>query len=433
MPRSLFRALRRWRAAPWVLDAIDRSTGVLHLDLQDTVISANARFAGLLGYEPRELQGQPHALVCPPGHGQSAHYQEMVRRLRLGESCTGQVPRWHREGRVVWLRATYSPIVDGAGRVTRVLELSQDVTVQADERMHASGVLQAIDRSMAVIEFDLQGHVLRANENFLQAMGYALADVLGRHHRQFCSAALAGSAEYTRFWERLRAGQFFRGQVERVDSRGRNVWLEATYNPIHGPDGELTGVIKVATDITERIAQNQARQQGVDTAYQIARQTQGLSEQSSRTVGDAVQRIQQLAATMQGAAERTAALSSQAQAIGAVLGAIRRVADQTNLLALNAAVEAARAGESGRGFAVVAGEVRRLAADSKGSTEDIARTIAAIQSEVQAMEAAMQTGLASVAEGVALAGQALQSMERIRQDAGEVVQAVQALRTQGQD
>ena len=433
MLHHVLRSLRRWRAAAWVGQAIDRSAAAAHLDRDGRILQANARYAALLGYEPAALRGQPHALLYPPGEVGDAQRREMAQRLHAGQPFTAQVQRWHRHGHPVWLRAPCCPVLDGAGRPRRTVELVQDVTPQVRERLHATSVLDAIHRSMAVIEFDLQGHVLRANDNFLQTLGYALADVQGRHHRLFCPPALAASAEYARFWERLRAGQYFRGQVERVDRQGRALWLEATYNPVHGPQGELLGVIKVATDITERVLQGQARQAGVNTAYAIAQDTQALSEQSSQTVQQAVQRVQAMAGTFSATAQRTAALGQQAQAIGEVLGGIRRIADQTHLLALNAAVEAARAGDAGRGFAVVAGEVRRLAADSKAATEGIGQTTRAIQDEVAALQAALQAAQDSVAEGVALAGQALQAMALIRQDAGQVVQAVQALRPPQQD
>jgi len=219
--------------------------------------------------------------------------------------------------------------------------------------------------------------------------------------------------------------------VQRVSRQGRTVWLEASYNPVFTQEGTVSGVVKVATDITDKVMQGQARQQGVDTAYQIAHETQGLSTQSGHTVQQAVQRIEAMAAAFEDAVQRVTALGRQTQGIGATVGAIRRVADQTNLLALNAAVEAARAGESGRGFAVVAGEVRQLAANSKAATDDISQTIAAIQTEVAALTATMQAGLATVQEGVVLANQAVQSMELIQQDARKVVDAVQALRSEG--
>jgi methyl-accepting chemotaxis protein len=427
----MFKLLRRWRSAVWVLRALDRSTAIVHLGLDGKVIKANPLFGDIFGFRPQELEGQPHATLCLPDYAASAQYQDFWRRLRAGETFGGLFQRRHKDGHLVWLRATYNPVFNAAGRVTRIVKLASDVTAQVEDRLRSTGVLDAIDRSMAVIAFSPDGHVQHANGNFLQCMGYQLDDVLGQHHRMFCTRDYAASPAYASFWDGLRQGRYHQGQVQRVNRQGRTVWLEASYNPVFTQEGTVSGVVKVATDITDKVLQGQARQQGVDTAYQIAQETQGLSTQSGHTVQQAVQRIQAMAAAFEDAVQRVTALGRQTQGIGATVGAIRRVADQTNLLALNAAVEAARAGESGRGFAVVAGEVRQLAANSKAATDDISQTIAAIQTEVAALTATMQAGLATVQEGVVLANQAVQSMELIQQDARKVVDAVQALRSEG--
>ena len=427
----MFKLLRRWRSAVWVLGALDRSTAIVHLGLDGKVIKANPLFGDIFGLRPQELEGQPHAMLCVPDYAASAQYQDFWRRLRAGETFGGLFQRRHKDGHLVWLRATYNPVFNAAGRVTRIVKLASDVTAQVEDRLRSAGVLEAIDRSMAVIAFSPDGHVQHANGNFLQCMGHQLDDVLGQHHRMFCTRDYAASPAYASFWDGLRQGRYHQGQVQRVSRQGRTVWLEASYNPVFTQEGTVSGVVKVATDITDKVMQGQARQQGVDTAYQIAHETQGLSTQSGHTVQQAVQRIEAMAAAFEDAVQRVTALGRQTQGIGATVGAIRRVADQTNLLALNAAVEAARAGESGRGFAVVAGEVRQLAANSKAATDDISQTIAAIQTEVAALTATMQAGLATVQEGVVLANQAVQSMELIQQDARKVVDAVQALRSEG--
>ena len=427
----MFKLLRRWRSAVWVLRALDRSTAIVHLGLDGKVIKANPLFGDFFGLRPQELEGQPHAMLCVPDYAASAQYQDFWRRLSAGETFGGLFQRRHKDGHLLWLRATYNPVFNAAGKVTRIVKLASDVTAQVEDRLRSTGVLDAIDRSMAVIAFSPDGHVQHANGNFLQCLGYQLDDVLGQHHRMFCTRDYAASPAYASFWDGLRQGRYHQGQVQRVSRQGRTVWMEASYNPVFTQEGTVSGVVKVATDITDKVLQGQARQQGVDTAYQIAHETQGLSTQSGHTVQQAVQRIEAMAAAFEDAVQRVTALGRQTQGIGATVGAIRRVADQTNLLALNAAVEAARAGESGRGFAVVAGEVRQLAANSKAATDDISQTIAAIQTEVAALTATMQAGLATVQEGVVLANQAVQSMELIQQDARKVVDAVQALRSEG--
>ena len=425
----MFKLLRRWRSAVWVLGALDRSTAIVHLGLDGKVIKANPLFGDIFGLRPQELEGQPHAMLCVPDYAASAQYQDFWRRLSAGETFGGLFQRRHKDGHLLWLRATYNPVFNAAGKVTRIVKLASDVTAQVEDRLRSTGVLDAIDRSMAVIAFSPDGHVQHANGNFLQCMGYQLDDVLGQHHRMFCTRDYAASPAYASFWDGLRQGRYHQGQVQRVSRQGRTVWLEASYNPVFTQEGTVSGVVKVATDITDKVMQGQARQQGVDTAYQIAHETQDLSIKSAHTVQQAVQRIQAMADTLDNAVQRVADLGQKTQGIGATVGAIRRVADQTNLLALNAAVEAARAGESGRGFAVVAGEVRQLAANSKAATDEISQTIAAIQAEVAALTSTMQVSRATVQEGLGLAAQAVQSMELIQQDARKVVGAVQALRS----
>lgn len=425
----MFSFIRRLRSAVWVLHALDRSTAVVHLSLDGKVIKANPLFGQIFGFLPEELEGQAHAQLCLPALANSPDYQSFWQRLRAGESFSGLFQRRHKDGRVLWLRATYNPVKNPAGKVTRVVKLATDVTTQTQARVRSEGILNAINQSMAVIAFDLDGHVQQANDNFLRVMGYTLDDIEGQHHRMFCPKTYVQTADYSAFWDKLRQGQFFQGQVQRVTRNGTVVWLEATYTPVASHDGQLVGVVKIATDITANVQRNLARQQGVDTAYKIALGTQDMSTQSSDTVQQAVLRIQSMAASFDDSVRRVTQLGQQTHGIGDTVNAIRRVADQTNLLALNAAVEAARAGEAGRGFAVVAGEVRQLAANSREATENISRTIATIQTEVSALTSTMQAGLGTVHEGVAMATKAVASMERIQKDAGEVVGAVQALRS----
>ena len=290
-----------------------------------------------------------------------------------------------------------------------------------------TSLLDAIERSMAVIEFDLQGHVLRANDNFLHTMGYTRQNLVGQHHRILCPPAFAQSSDYLRFWDDLRAGVYSKGKIERVDARGRTVWLEATYNPVLDPDGVVSHIVKFATDITARVQQAQAREQGVNTAFAVAQETQQLSEEGTQTIVDATARIQSIAQLFEDTAARVHELGRKTESIAASVQGIRRVADQTNLLALNAAVEAARAGVAGRGFAVVAEEVRKLAGDSRTATNDIHQTIQAVLQEMRAMIDHIQGGVAAVEQGAQLSRQARDAIERIREDAHKVVDVVQEL------
>ena len=391
------------------------------------VREVNARFCDLLGYQRAELIGQPQTIFYPPEYVASPAFQANWRRLCGGEFVQGTAQRRCKNGTVVWVQGMFYPVRDARGRVERIVGLVYDVTATQEQTQRAHAILQAIERSMAVIEFDLQGHVLRANDHFLHTMGYTRQNLVGQHHRILCPPAFAQSSDYLRFWDDLRAGVYSKGKIERVDARGRTVWLEATYNPVLDPDGVVSHIVKFATDITARVQQAQAREQGVNTAFAVAQETQQLSEEGTQTIVDATARIQSIAQLFEDTAARVQELGRKTESIAASVQGIRRVADQTNLLALNAAVEAARAGVAGRGFAVVAEEVRKLAGDSRTATNDIHQTIQAVLQEMRAMIDHIQGGVAAVEQGAQLSRQARDAIERIREDAHKVVDVVQEL------
>lgn len=415
-----FSAQGRWQA-------IAEQTAVVEVDVQGVVREVNARFCDLLGYQRAELIGQPQTIFYPPEYVASPAFQANWRRLCGGEFVQGTAQRRCKNGTVVWVQGMFYPVRDARGRVERIVGLVYDVTATQEQTQRAHAILQAIERSMGVIEFDLQGHVLRANDNFLHTMGYTRQNLVGQHHRILCPPAFAQSSDYPRFWDDLRAGVYSKGKIERVDARGRTVWLEATYNPVLDPDGVVSHIVKFATDITARVQQAQAREQGVNTAFAVAQETQQLSEEGTQTIVDATARIQSIAQLFEDTAARVQELGRKTESIAASVQGIRRVADQTNLLALNAAVEAARAGVAGRGFAVVAEEVRKLAGDSRTATNDIHQTIQAVLQEMRAMIDHIQGGVAAVEQGAQLSRQARDAIERIREDAHKVVDVVQEL------
>jgi len=415
-----FSAQGRWQA-------IAEQTAMVEVDVQGVVREVNARFCDLLGYQRAELIGQPQTIFYPPEYVASPAFQANWRRLCGGEFVQGMAQRRCKNGTVVWVQGMFYPVRDARGRVERIVGLVYDVTATQEQTQRAHAILEAIERSMAVIEFDLQGHVLRANDHFLHTMGYTRQNLVGQHHRILCPPAFARSSDYPRFWDDLRAGVYSKGKIERVDARGRTVWLEATYNPVLDPDGVVSHIVKFATDITARVQQAQAREQGVNTAFAVAQETQQLSEEGTQTIVDATARIQSIAQLFEDTAARVHELGRKTESIAASVQGIRRVADQTNLLALNAAVEAARAGVAGRGFAVVAEEVRKLAGDSRTATNDIHQTIQAVLQEMRAMIDHIQGGVAAVEQGAQLSRQARDAIERIREDAHKVVDVVQEL------
>jgi len=249
--------------------AMDRSQAVVELDLDGRVITANENFLATMGYTLPEIRGQHHRIFCEPEYAASEEYAAFWARLGDGAFEAGEYKRIAKGGRPVWLQATYNPVLDAAGRPLKVVKFANDVTATKAVSAEYLGKVNAIERAQAVIEFDLQGNVLSANANFLHVMGYTLPEVQGRHHRMFCEPEHVGSTEYAEFWERLAAGQFEVGEFRRVAKGGREVWLQATYNPILDVDGNPEKVVKFAHDITDA-KRTSADQVGKVTAIERA-------------------------------------------------------------------------------------------------------------------------------------------------------------------
>jgi len=234
------------------LDAINRAQAVIEFGLDGRILHANQNFLDALGYELHDVLGQPHAMFCEPDYVRSAAYREFWKHLTDGEYHAGEFKRVARDGSPVWIQATYNPILGEDGKPAKVVKFATDITAAKLRQIDFAGKMAAIDRTQAVIEFDLQGNVLHANRNFLDTLGYDLDEIVGRHHRMFCMPEDVRSAEYLTFWERLGRGQADTGEYRRVTKSGKTVWILASYNPILDTDGKPLKIVKFATDITER-------------------------------------------------------------------------------------------------------------------------------------------------------------------------------------
>lgn len=407
-----------------LLDAINRSMAVIEFDLDGVVLRANDNFLKTMGYTAEQAIGQPHRRFCTPEFGRSAQYTDLWSRLKNGQFQSGTFERVDGKGQPIWLEASYNPIKDASGRVVKVVKYAMDVTAKVQQESEANAKLQAIDRAMAVIEFNLDGSILTANQNFLTRMGYTLAELKGKHHRLFCTPALVNSSAYEDFWRRLNQGELFQGQFERVDNRGQTVWLEANYNPVYDAAGRFCKVVKFASDVTARVEQHEQDARSASAAYHISVATRKVAEQGTQVIQQAASEMRDIAEDIAESSTLIAQLGERSEQITAIVNTIRAIADQTNLLALNAAIEAARAGEQGRGFAVVADEVRQLAARTSGSTAEISSMIGLIQSETRQAIKSMEGTRGRAAEGVELANQAGTVILQIRDGASEAVDAV---------
>ena len=234
------------------IDAIDRSQAVIEFNLDGTIRTANQNFLSAVGYQLSEIVGQHHRLFVDPAEAASPGYAQLWQNLRAGKFTSSQFKRIGKGGREIWIQASYNPILDASGKPTGVIKFATDITEAKRAAADATGKLDSISRSQAVIEFTLDGEILDANDNFLNAMGYRLEEIRNRHHRMFVEQDHAASQAYQDFWASLKRGEFQAGEYKRVAKGNKEVWIQATYNPIFDADGKPIKVVKFATDITAR-------------------------------------------------------------------------------------------------------------------------------------------------------------------------------------
>ncbi|UVL80982.1 PAS domain-containing methyl-accepting chemotaxis protein [Pseudomonas putida] len=403
------------------LAAISRSMAMIEFAPDGTILDANERFCQAMGYSAEELRGKHHRLFCEPGYAQSAEYQQLWRELGQGKAISGTFERLDKAGREVWLEASYMPVLDEQRQVTSVIKVAADISQRVVQEHESESLLKAIGRSMAVIEFTPQGRVIKANQNFLDTMGYRLDEVVGRHHGLFCLPQERESAEYREFWASLNRGEYHSHRFERINKQGQMVYLEASYNPIFDSKGRLYKVVKFASDITRQVS---TQQTAADAAHASSMQTDACARKGTEVVQQTVQVIEQISHELNEAARSIDAVSKQSDVIGQIVLTIRGIADQTNLLALNAAIEAARAGDHGRGFAVVADEVRNLAARTSKATLEIVDVVRQNHDLSLLAVASMQSSLTRTGHGVALANEAGTVIMEIQQGSRHVVDAI---------
>ena len=407
-----------------VKESLESEMLCLTLDAEGRVEWANTNFLQELSYQGGQLLGRAIEELVPV-HARKDEFQLRFKNaLVRGEHFAGTVRLMRGNGQEAWLRSIVQPVRGPDGRIKHFSIYSSDLTRTIEASREHENLITALVRSTAVIEFDLGGHVLTANDRFLGGMGYSLAQIQGKHHRMFCEPEEYNSAEYQSFWKRLNNGEFVAARFKRVDSHGRVVWLEATYNPMLDATDRLYKVVKFATVITDQVNQEQAVAEAANIAYSTSLQTDNSAQRGTTVVTQAVDVMRDLATHMQQAGEGIEALNAQSQVIGSIVKTISGIAEQTNLLALNAAIEAARAGEQGRGFAVVADEVRQLASRTSKATEEIVGVVRQNQDMARDAVALMTDGRLQAEQGLALAAEAGTVIVEIQDGAQKVVSAV---------
>ncbi|GAB3486673.1 PAS domain S-box protein [Marinomonas epiphytica] len=250
--------------------AIDRVQAIIEFDLEGHILRANQNFLSIFGYQESEIIGQHHSMLMAPDQVDTDAYKEFWAILRTGTFHSGEFSRINKHGRQVWLQASYNPVFDRNGKILRYIKYATDITHAKHQAADFESIVTGLHNGLTLVEFDLSGRLINANENFLALMGYQREELIGQHHSILCSQEVAQSERYQRHWEKLNAGEYLTGEYVRQNKNGQEVHIYATYCPILDPQGHPTRVLKFVNDLSERRTMEQALRAAKESAESAA-------------------------------------------------------------------------------------------------------------------------------------------------------------------
>lgn len=451
------------------LVANETDNSVIICDKDGRIEYINPGFTKLTGYSFEEVVGKaPGSILQGPLTDPEAR-KNIREKLESQKPFLAEIMNYSKDGQAYWINLAINPVFGKDGKLERFVSIQTNITETKEQQQDFNCKLDAISRASAVIEFKPDGTIITANENFCAATGYDLSEIEGSHHRMFCDPEYTESADYAKFWEMLRAGQFQSGKYKRFNKSGSELWLQASYSPILDAENNVTKVVKFASDITAAI---QVEQEVTRISTEFVERSSDISKQADKVAGGAQTlgctteqisaSIEELSASIDSIAqnghhsdeiarrtkdeadvgakaidrsiESMDLINASSEEINEIVKVISEIANQTNMLAFNAAIEAARAGEHGLGFSVVAEEVRKLAERSSQATKEISKLITeTVKRVTQGSEVSREAGVAfkKILDGI---GETTESISQISVAANEqqtaardVAEAIQSI------
>ncbi|UVA79096.1 methyl-accepting chemotaxis protein [Pandoraea commovens] len=359
-----------------VTAALNRVQAVIEFDLQGRILHANENFLQTVGYRLDEIQGQHHRMFCEPDYTASNAYRDFWAKLGRGEFDSGEYKRLGKGGREVWIRASYNPVFDANGVAYKVIKFATDVTADRTRQAEFEGKVRAMDIAQAVIEFNLDGTVITANDNFLKTLGYSLDEIRGKHHRMFCEQDYAAGNEYRDFWAKLNRGEFDAGRYKRIGRGGREIWIQATYNPILDANGRPYKVVKFATDITPQVElEASVKQRADDDQRKVALLLDTVNRAAAGDLTGAIavngtDPIDQLADGIRHMMDDLrGVIGKVVNSAGEFSGASRDIADRANTVATGAQALGATVEEMNASIEELTASINSIADNTKGADQ----------------------------------------------------------------